>query len=111
MIFVFQSPSVLNFIMRDCLVPIDIVFLDGSGRVTAMHHMTVEDPEPAQKEGESDSAYVSRREAYDQRLPRYSSRFAAQFVLEFAGGTLDTLELNPGDKVKLDTIKLKKLAE
>jgi len=110
MIFVFKSPLVLYFVMRDCLAPIDIVFLDSSGRITAMHAMTIEDPEPEQKEGESDSAYNTRRAEYDRGLPKYSSRFAAQFALEFAGGTLDTLDLKPGDKIDLDTVKLKKLA-
>lgn len=101
MIFVFRQARVLEFVMRDCLVPIDIVFLDGSGRVTAMHAM---EPEEPQRPGESD-------DQYNVRLKRYSSRFAAQFALEFKSGTLEKLGLERGDKVAIDAAALKKLAE
>src|ERR1041385_5543414 len=32
MLFVFPRPVTTAFVMRDCPVPIDIIFLDGSGR-------------------------------------------------------------------------------
>lgn len=97
MLFVFTKPSVQRFVMRDCPIPIDIIFLDPSGRITAMHQMTVETP---RGEDESDSAY-------EERLNRYSSKFAAQFVIELAGGTLDRLDLEEGDQVDLDVVGLK----
>lgn len=80
MIFVFKNPIVLQFVMRDCLTDIDIIFLDGAGRITALHQMTVEEPEPARRDGESDSVFYARRSVYEQRLKKYSSRFAAQFA-------------------------------
>ena len=52
MLFVFPRPRVLGFVMRDCLVPIDIAFLDQFGTVVATHEMPVEPREP----GESDQA-------------------------------------------------------
>jgi uncharacterized protein len=102
MIFVFPNVEVglKNFVMRDCAVPIDIIFLDGSGRVTAMHKMVPEEP---RRGGES---FV----AYNQRLTLYSSKFSAQFAIELAGNTLDTLGVKEGQRIELDLEGLKKRA-
>lgn len=111
MLFVFPRAEQLSFVMRDCLVPIDIIYLDATGRITAMHQMTTEPlPEP-KHEAETDAAYNQRRIAYEMSLTRYPSRYAAQFVIELAGGKLDELELSEGDKVDLDLIRLKSLAQ
>jgi hypothetical protein len=91
MIFVFSSPRVQEFVMRHCPIPIDIVYLDAAGRVTAAHAMTPEDP---QREGESDADY-------NQRLKRYSSRYSVPVVLEFAAGTNQRLGIAEGDAVKI----------
>src|SRR3954462_15091120 len=37
MLFVFPQPVTTAFVMRDCPIPIDIIFLDGAGRVVATH--------------------------------------------------------------------------
>ena len=111
MLFVFPQPQVLQFVMRDCLVPIDVIFLDATGRITAMHTMPVEPPEPPQAEDETDEDYRSRRIAYELALPRYTSRFSAQFAVELAGGTLDRLGLEPGQKLDIDLERLKTLAK
>ena len=47
---------------------------------------------------------------YESRLKRYSSRGAAQFVIEIAGGELEELDLKVGEKIELDTERLKALA-
>jgi len=99
MLFVFPDAQRRNFVMRDCYVPIDIIYLDGTGRVTAMHQMEVE----PRREGESDAAY-------ERRLTRYSSRFASQFVIELKGGMLDELDVEAGEKIELDIDRLKRLA-
>lgn len=96
MLFVFPREGVLEFVMRDCLVDIDIAFLDNSGRVTATHTMEVE----PRKEGESDREY-------EMRLKRYSSRYAARFAVEVRAGTLEELGVEPGDRVELDLEGLK----
>lgn len=101
MLFVFPTASVRKFVMRDCLVPIDIVFIDPTGRVTATHQMDVF----PRFEGESDLAYERRLSENS-----YSSRFAAQFAMEFAGGTLDALSIQPGQTIDLDVERLKALA-
>ena len=108
MIFVFpdQQVQVLQFLMRDCLTDIDIVFLDPSGRITAMHGMKVEAPRGP---GEGVAGNLDSREsfAYESRLRRYSSRFPAQFAIELRGGTLPGLKLEVGQKISLDTAALK----
>jgi len=100
MLFVFPRSAPLNFVMRDCTIPIDIIFLDGSGRVTATHPMLPEEPQGA---AETDAAY-------DLRLRKYYSRFNAQFVIELAGGTLETMSLEEGEQIALDTEGLKRRA-
>lgn len=100
MLFVFPRPAVQEFVMRDCPVPIDIIFVDPTGRVTATHQMQVEPRE----EGES-------ADAYNRRLKRYSSRFSAQFVIELKGGTLSDLSVSPGDRLDLDVERLKEMAK
>jgi len=99
MLFVFDRPQPLNFVMRDCPVEIDIIFLDGSGRVTATHHML---PDPRSPD-ETD-------EQYEKRLKRYSSKFAAQFVIELKGGKLNEMTVREGDRIPLRLEALKKAA-
>lgn len=99
MIFVFARPRVLGFVMRDCLVPIDIAFLDQFGTVVATHEMPIEPRES----GEDDAAY-------ERRLTTYSSNAAAMFALEFKAGKLRELGLERGDKVELDTTRLQQMA-
>ncbi len=96
MLFSFPDSQIRHFVMRDCLVPIDIVFLDSDGRIVAMHHMPVEPPR-----AENETALQ-----YDRRLKRYSSRFNARYAIEIRGGTLDELDLQAGQKVDLDTERL-----
>lgn len=100
MLFAFPSPQMLQFVMRDCLVPIDIIFLDGAGRVTATHQMTLDPPR-----GENETAAE-----YEARLKRYSSRFPAQFAIEVRGGLLNELKVEPGDAIDVNAGDLKRRA-
>lgn len=104
MLFVFPDSRPRNFVMRDCPVPIDIIYLDATGRVVAMHQMT---PEP-RKEDEGEAGQYNA--AYEDRLTRYPSRYAAQFVIELTGKTLDSLKVEEGDKIELDGAELKRRA-
>jgi len=93
MLFVFEDSKVRAFVMRDCLIDIDIIFLDPSGRIVAMHHMPVEPPQT-----EEESALE-----YERRLKKYSSRFSAKFAIEIVGGLLETMDLQEGQLIDLDT--------
>lgn len=91
MIFVFPSAKVQKFVMRHCPIPIDIVYIDRQGNVIAHHAMLPEEP---QGENESDRDY-------DERLKRYSSRFATPLVIELKGGMIERLGIDEGDVVKV----------
>ncbi|MBZ0170991.1 MAG: DUF192 domain-containing protein, partial [Phycisphaerales bacterium] len=111
MLFVFKRAERRQFIMRDCLIDVDIIFLDSNGRIIAMHHMPAEPPR-AENEGEAgdwDPRKAANRR-YEARLTRYSSRGAAHFVIEIAGGELEKLDLAIGQQIELDTAGLKALA-
>lgn len=94
MLFVFPDSEVgkHEFVMRDCPIPIDIIFLDRSRRVTATHAMKVEE---ARREGED-------MMAYENRLKRYPSRFDSQFAIELQGGMLEKLSVKPGELINID---------
>jgi uncharacterized protein len=109
MLFVFARPETLNFVMRDCPVPIDIIFLDGTGRVLATHKMKPEDPRT--EEEKVPTPGKTTNDHYEDRLKKYSSEFDAQFVIELKGDTLDTLNIKKGDKIPLDVAKLKQRAK
>ena len=90
MLFVFPDARERTFVMRDCLTPIDIIFLDPGGRVVQTHQMRVE------PYGTPDSS-----------LTPYHSAYPAQFAIELKGGTLDTLGLEKGTKIPLPVRSLK----
>ncbi|QQE11673.1 DUF192 domain-containing protein [Planctomycetota bacterium] len=94
MLFVFPYPMQTYFVMRRCYFPIDIIFLDASGRITATHKMKVVPIDTPEND-----------------LPRYSSRYPAQFAIELHGGQLQKLNLKDGDLIQLPIQSLKKLAK
>ncbi|QDU71367.1 DUF192 domain-containing protein [Mucisphaera calidilacus] len=94
MIFVFKAPARRAFVMRRCLVPIDILFLDPDGTIVRSHAMKVE--------------------PYDRSelaLKRYNSRWPAQFAIELQGGMIEKLGIEDGQTIDLPLDKLKALAE
>lgn len=111
MLFVFRRPARRQFIMRDCLIDVDIIFLDASARITAMHHMPKEEPRGPDEgvAGDWDPAKAANRR-YESRLKRYSSKGATQFVIEIPGGHLEKMKLRAGQRIELDTDRLKALA-
>ncbi len=100
MIFIFPNSQVRSMWMADCLVEMDLVFLDPQGRVTALHTMNVEPPPRAEEP----------RSAYERRLTHYTSSFPAQFAIELRAGTLERLGIEVNSKVPLDLSRLKALA-
>lgn len=97
MIFVFPDAAPRYFVMRDCIIPIDILFLDSGGWITAAYTMQPEEP---RAEGESDSEY-------EQRLNRYYSQSRSRYVIELRAGTIDRLGIKSTDRVMLDVQALR----
>jgi uncharacterized membrane protein (UPF0127 family) len=64
----------------------------------------------AEDEKNPDPGQVTNKK-YEDRLKKYPSGYDAQFVIELKGGTLDSLNIKNGDKVKLDVVKLKQMAK
>ncbi len=93
MLFVFPTAAVRQFVMRRCLVPIDLIYLDPAGRILSMHTMKIEPDDTPE--------YL---------LTRYSSPWPAQFAIELRGGSLDTLGLSVNDPIALPLQELKQRA-
>ncbi len=92
MLFVNRDERPRGMVMRHCSFPIDVAFLDHTGRVVAIHSMW---PERPQQPAES-------AEDYEARLPVHRSDRVAQFALEVAGGRLAELGLRVGERVEFD---------
>ena len=90
MLFVFPNPRLLDFVMRRCLIPLDLIYLGPGGRVVAIHRMQIEPYDTP-----------------DNKLRRYSSNWPAQFAIELPGGTIDTLKLDLGMQIQLPFKTLK----
>jgi len=97
MLFVFDEPSIRRFWMANCLVDIDLLYLDGRGRIVSLHRMVTEPPR-------SPSESVSQ---YERRLPLYASGSPVRFAIELPAGSIDRLGLKSGDRIPLDLAMLK----
>lgn len=94
MLFVFPDEARREFVMRRCLVPIDIAYLNARGEVVWMHAMQVE----------------SDPNVPEYRLKRYDSHYPAQFAIELRDGSLRRLGLKQGDRIDLPLEDLKSRA-
>ena len=100
MIFIYRRADLHSFWMKDCLIDIDIIYLNSRGVIVAMHEMK---KEPLRRESETVAQY-------DRRLKRYPSRRAAQYAIELQKGMNKKLELKVGQKIELDIKRLSRLA-
>ena len=101
MIFVHPKPTLLSFWMKDCLIDLDIVFVDADGKICALHE--------AKKERlrlKSESL-----EMYEARLARYGSNRRAKYAIELPAGTVARLKPSLGQKIEADLSKLDALAK
>ena len=79
MIFVFPNEQVLQFWMKDTRFPLDILFLDGKGRIVS----------------------VSQMKAYD--LTNTSSESPAQYAIELNVGAAKDAGVKAGDMLDIPT--------
>ena len=100
MLFVFRTARKRTFWMKECLIDIDLIFLDGRGRIIRLHTMKREPPRQ-----DDESVF-----AYERRLKDYSSQRPMQFAIELEAGSIKRLKLEPGPAIPLDLERLKKTA-
>jgi uncharacterized membrane protein (UPF0127 family) len=125
MLFVFtqpQNPERGGFVMRDCPIDIDIIYLDGAGRIGNWHAMKADPRKPGEGEpGETgvdangnEKPMSDGAKAYEARLHRYEPRYAYQFTIELNGGTIEGKlkgKIKEGDKIDMPLEALKKHAK
>ncbi|MAC19506.1 MAG: hypothetical protein CMJ23_07545 [Phycisphaerae bacterium] len=87
MLFVNPGDRVRRYWMKNCLVDIDVAFIDRFGRITAMHRMPAE---PPRRPRESTASYQARLKGYPSRRP-------ARYALELPAGDLDRLGFRVGE--------------
>lgn len=95
MLFIYPEERVLNFWMANCLTDIDVLFVNQSGIIVALHEMKKEKPRLA-SESVSD---------YHARLKRYSSGEPARFAIELAPGKINALGLVRGQRIVFEQVK------
>lgn len=82
MLFVYPFEHALRFWMKDCLIPLDIAFLNAEGDVLAIGTMPTE-PDPA-----------NPKEIYGFAEP-------GQFAIEMGAGEMEKIGLKRGDRIDL----------
>ncbi len=102
MIFVFNDSQERSFWMKNCLIDMDILYLDRGMSLISAYNMKAQ---PPQADNETEIQYEDRIRA----AAAYPSRGAAQFVIELKAGKIQELKLARGDKVTLDQDQLKTL--
>ncbi len=100
MIFVHPSDKMRSYWMKDCMFDIDLIYLDKSGTVVAVHEMK---REPPRQPGEN-----TRR--YTDRLRKHMSEKPARYALEFPPGTIKRLEFKTGEVIALPHRRLREMA-
>jgi len=100
MLFAFTDIEPRRFWMNNCLIDLDIVFIDGGGRIVSMGTML------APPEGTSIATINAPGSPYT--FSTGSKR--AQYVIELSAGATDKLGLEVGDKLDLPYDRLKRWA-
>jgi uncharacterized membrane protein (UPF0127 family) len=111
MLFLFDAPHRSAFVMRDCPIDIDIIYLSPEGRVLTTYAMKAEPPRAA--DGSEGQPGTFDNAIYEGRLVKYDSRYPLQFAIELRGGRLAELRVpvKEGDKIDLPVEDLKKRAK
>jgi len=100
MLFVFTESKERSFWMANCLVNIDLLFLDSRGTITATHEMKIEEPQ-----GTEESQWE-----YEGRLQHFYSNGPARFAIELQEGSIQRLHLRVNDRISLDLQDLRNVA-
>ncbi|MBI1372957.1 MAG: hypothetical protein GC159_09375 [Phycisphaera sp.] len=103
MLFVFPDAAYRSFWMKNCLVDIDLIYLDARGRV-------VQASTPTGKTGPW-VTMVPPEPLDNPDPPGYPSQWPAQFAIELKGGAAAALNLKEGDQIDLPLDALKQRAK
>lgn len=87
MIFAFDHEQVLNFWMKNTIIPLDIAYLNSDGVTVATYTMA----------------------PLDERQGQYPSGSPAQYAIEVNAGVWARIGLRPGDTVEIPSPVLKRL--
>ncbi len=79
MLFIFPDEEVRSFWMKNTLIPLDMIFLNGDKQVVDL--------------------FESVPPCRNDPCPSYTSALPARYVLEIAGGVAKKLKLRIGDKI------------
>ena len=85
MLFLYDTPHVMGFWMKNCLISLDIAFIDADGRIVKIHTMTHEPLDTP-----------------NHLLKTYSSEVPVQFALEVPANALRNAGVRVGDVVVFD---------
>ncbi len=94
MLFVFPDEQVRRFWMHNCVIDLDVIYLDGAGRIVSYTTMTAPPPDRS-----------------TWRLRRYPSGGPARFAIELRAGTTERLGIEPGAVIAGPWDALKRRAE
>lgn len=83
MLFIFETPSVLSFWMKNTYIPLDIIFLDANLRVVAVHENTTP----------------------NQINETYASFVPAKYALETNAGWVQNSGLTEGDTLVIKIVR------
>lgn len=84
MLFVYQTPRIMSFWMKNTMIPLDLVFFSENLQITEW----IENMEPGFGMPES-------------TLPRYTAKSPAQYALELKAGSVVRLGLKIGDMLDI----------
>ncbi len=90
MLFFFPDEDIRDFWMRNCLIPLDIIFIDQNLKIDSIHSLPAPSPGTPPHE-----------------IPRATSVGPCQYVIELNAGRADKLGLKPGQILDLPLDSLK----
>ncbi len=87
MVFLYDNDEPRPLWMKNCLIPLDVVWTDREGRIVGL--IANIPPCPPSK---------------GDNCPTYGDQFIARYFVEFSSGTIARLKLKVGDRVSWDII-------
>lgn len=98
MLFVFPDAQARLFVMKDCVIALDLIYLDAGFAVVSTHEMA-----PEADRGAHERAGVPEEDAaYEARLQGYMSGGDARYAIEVGAGTVARTGLRAGDVVVME---------